>query len=413
MTLNVESGFKNFRIEYVAEASTGVAPANPTYLLFADRMRSINVQSEAGIAPLRFLGDSDVDSFVLGAEDASIAFEYAQEDRDLTGDILEDAITRNADNNLSASFTVVVREERTLDVGLNLGGSRVYSVGKGGFITSFNLAGELDPPEPLIATSTLTFEKVRSYRVDQPLATTLIGFKSSSAADVTQSVTIESDGTPATVDQTAAVAGITYVSMGVTTYASMDSISLDLECAGDIIVSINTGTDAAPVEGAVLCTIRGSTYYGGGEGDLGIPPLGTGAHASAIAGTFATLSGSTILWSAAALADVVVSSADFSTDNMIGGQVLPTAGTRRKKILVGGTEHIANANVVGEFASHANIDDHLGGTAATFTWKISATGSNKTINLTGTIKQAVPRVYDQSAAMEIGLSFQGKALTIV
>lgn len=411
MPLNLESGLKGFRAEFVAETTTGVAPANPTWLAFSDGLISISVATDASITPLRFLGDADVQDFIYGSEDASMVVTYAFHDRVLTADLLEDAITRDADNNLSSSYTVVVRESRTLSVGADSAGSRVYTVGLGGFVTGYTLGGELDPPTPLQAAATITFEKIRSYKIDQPSAASDLYAKSSNASDTTQNVTVENDG--AGVSQSVQLNGTTAVSLGASTYTTIDSISLDAECIGDVVVGINDAAHPSVTEGVVLCTIRGSAYYDNSEGDLGVPPLGSGSHASAIGGSYATLSGSTIQWNSAALADVVVSSVELSVGNMVGGQLLSTAGTRRKKILVGGTEYALSAQVVGEFASHENIDDQLGGTAANATFQVGAAGANKTITLSGAVKsESGGRQYDQSGAMVLNTTLMGKSAAI-
>jgi hypothetical protein len=418
MPLNIESGYKNFRIEYVAETTTGVAPVNPAYALFSDGVESFGGAeiARASVTGLRFLGDADVDSFILGAEDSVVPIRYALHDRALTADILNASIVRDADNNMSSSFTIVAREERTLSVGIDSAGSRTYTVSKGAFATDYVLAGELDPATPLLATATFTAEKTRSYQIDQPTsATQLLGINSTSTADTTQSVRIEDDGTPAATDQTAALSGTSNVSMGALTYDQVDSVSLDASCEGDVEVWLNTGSDATPVKGAVICTIRGSDYYGSGEGDLGVPPLGTGSHGAAIGGTpkFATLADSAVTWGAAALADVAVSRVQLSTSNMEGGQLLPTLGTRRKKILVGGTGYTVTAQMVGTFASHDNIDDHLGGTSGAFVWAIGDAAANKTMTLSGAIKTSpAGRIYEREGAMVLDVEFMGTSLAI-
>ncbi len=134
----------------------------------------------------------------------------------------------------------------------------------------------------------------------------------------------------------------------------------------------------------------------------------------AIATAMCTLKGSTIEWNSAALADVSVANVSLSVDNFEGGSSLPTAGSTNQSIIVGGSTYTVSAQVVGTHQTHANIEAHLAGTAATFTWKPSAT-SAKTLSLAGAIMMS-----PGGASFEIGqgvpvldIELQGEGLTLV
>ena len=413
MSLNLESYLKGFRIVYVAEATYGVPPTNPTWLLYSDEVEQIGGDIvRAAITPQRVLGSANVASFILGSHTSQLALRYRVHDRTLADDVIEDAMVRDADNLLAASHSIMVRHERTLTVGIDSAGTRDYIVAQGGYITSGVLTGQLEPATALTFAPLYQCQRVRKYRIDQPDtsgADVLIGIKSSAATIVT--VTIEDEG--ASVSQTKALAGTVYTSMGVTKYGNIDAIRLASAIPGDLLVSINTGSDATPVEGKLLCTIRGGTFYGA-DGDLGIPLLGSGSYPMAIATAMSTLKGSTIEWDSAGLADVSVANVSLTVDNFEGGSSLPTAGSTNQSIIVGGSTFTVSAQVVGTHQTHANIDDHLGGTAATFTWKPSAT-SAKTLSLAGTII-----MNPGGANFEIGqgvpvldIELQGEALTLV
>jgi hypothetical protein len=88
-------------------------------------------------------------------------------------------------------------------------------------------------------------------------------------------VTIEDDG--GTTAETVTVPG----GGSVTTTASfgdIDAVELDTDTDGDVVVSDGGGT--------VFLTIKGSDRYPAGEGDLGVPALGNGSHASALNSDF-------------------------------------------------------------------------------------------------------------------------------
>lgn len=409
MPLNVESGIKPTRIQYVAESTTGVAPTDPAWKRYSDIAVSMDAQTVASIFRQRGLGQYKVNAFFQGAETADWTIGYHLHDRDLTGDVLNTALVRDADNNLAESHTVVERMDRSLSVGAASAGSRLYTVGLGGFIGTMGLAGSLEPAEPILATPAYAFEKIRSYRIDQPASATLLGANSTDAADTTQDVTVEDEDAATTL--TATLNGTTEISLGASTLADIDAVALSAQTKGDVEIWVNTGTDSSPVKGTVLCTIFGSDHYGGSEGDLGVPLLGSGSNASAIGGSFALLTASTLQWGGSALADVVVESMSVTIENNLDR--LPTAGTRRQKIFPGQLDISADTDLVGNFQSHVNLDDHLSGLAQSLTWQVG-TGANKTITLTGAIKE-VPggRTKDaETGLIRLSTTFAGQDGTI-
>jgi len=58
------------------------------------------------------------------------------------------------------------------------------------------------------------------------------------------------------------------------TFSDIDAVELDTDTDGTVVVSDGSGTD--------FVTIQGSDSYPAGEGDLGVPTLGSGSHASAL-----------------------------------------------------------------------------------------------------------------------------------
>jgi len=384
MSLNVESGLRQWRIEWIAETTYGSPPTDPDWTWFSDGVESFGGDvARRGITPQRWLGDADVQSFILGSVDSILPMRYALHDAAMLDTPLAASITRDVDGNITNSVTIVGRMERSLTVGVDSAGSREYIVGLGAYVTDMTLSGSLEPPTPLMVSPTYTCKRLRKYRVDQMSGATLVGAKSTDVGDTTQTLTVEDED--AGTSQGKQLNGTTFVSLGASTYADLEGMWLSAECAGDVQIYENTGTDTAPVAGLLFATIRGQDYYGS-DGDLGIPLLGSGSRGSTLGSTYATLAGSTIEWGGAALADVVVSEATLTIGNMEGGVLLPTVGTTDKSVIVGGTSYVFTTQLVGTFGSYINIDDHLGGTEASLTWKPVTSALNHTMTLTGALK---------------------------
>lgn len=375
---NFESGIRPMRIEYVAETTTGTAPANPTWVRYSDKPIEFRQRSLVDLFRNVGLGSADVQDFLPGPETHDFVVDYELQ-RAISADAINAGISRNADNQLTASHTIVAKMSRSTGaLGADAGGIRLYYVGLGAWIGRAVLNLQTQSGEPIRTRAEYAAGKGRIYRVDQPSSATLIGINSTVAGDTTQAVRIESDGTPATVDQSATLNGTTYVSMGASTYATIDSISLNLETLGDVEVSINTGTDGAPVKGAVLATIRGKNYYAGAEGDLGIPPLGTGTHQAAIAATYEQFRASTLERPAATGLAFAVANAELTVDNNI--QRIPVLGIRQE-IQPGQRSITLTATVFGTTETHDKLDEHLGVVAASAV----LTMPKSAITLTGSV----------------------------
>lgn len=398
-TTNVESGFKPTRLEWVAETDTGVAPTDPAWNLFSDIARSIDASLAIEIFGQRGLGSAVVQAFKRGAETADLVVAYELHDRDLTADALEDGLTRDADNNVPNTHTVVERMDLSTGGGSDGGGIRLYTVALGGVIGTTVVAGSLSPPE-LLVTLSYAAEKLRSYQIDQPSASETMDVVSSDAADTTQTLTIENEG--ASTTEGVALNGTTPVT-STASFADMDAAHLDAETAGDVTI---TGTTSS----ALFMTIRGTTATGA-DGDQGVPLLGSGSHASAIGGTFADFASNPVQWGGSDLASLVVESVELTVNNNL--ERLQTSGTRSQKIFAGPLEVTATAPLVGIVQSHTNIDDHVLGTEQNLTFPIGS-GANKTITATGAIKEDPgSRQKDPNTGIvRLATTFRGKDVQI-
>lgn len=399
-TLNVESGQRNWRIEFVAESTFGSEVTNPAYSLYSDVVTQLDFPDVSrDIFEQRKLGDADIQAFFGSFEDASMSLSYHVHDRDLTNDPLNDAITRDGDQNLSNSHNFVARGELTTSGGVNDAGSRVYIVGLGGIVETYTLTGELGG-EPFVGTPQYRFQKVRIYQIDQPSAGTTIDIVSDDAND-TMGFTIESED--ASTSETGTLAGTT-TQTTVATFADVDAVFLDSAPVGDVTVTDGTNT---------LMTIRGDTSYGGSAGDQGVPLLGTGSHATAIGGSFAQLTNATVQWGGASLADVAVRNVEINVDN--GVETLGVAGTRIQKVLSGPTSISASSGIVGTLQMQTQMDEFLRLLEQNFTLDIGgAGGTNETITLSSAIKAetGTPSIDPETGFIEFDTSFTGKSVSI-
>ena len=404
---NFESGLRPMRVEYIAETTTGTTPANPVWNLFSDKVLEFNQNSEVDIFDLLGLSDVDPADFLPGPETHTFPIAYYLQQA-LSASAANDGLTRNADNQLPNSHTILARMDRsTGSLGANAGGIRLYYHGVGAWVSELSLDLQTSTGEPVLVTQDYAAEKGRIYRIDQPASATLLGIDSTVAGDTSQTVRVESDGAPATVDQSASLNGTTYVSMGASTYASIDSLSLSAEALGDVQLSINTGSDASPVKGTVLATIRGKNYYNSAEGDLGVPPLGSGSRGAAIAATYEQFRAATLERPLSTAIAFAVANATLRVNNNM--EIIPVLGLRQE-IQAGRRTTELTANVFGTVETHAGLDEHLG---AVDTDNIVLTLPKSAATLTAAVLASPGQIgISGGATVQLGRTYRAKGITV-
>lgn len=270
-----ESGTSPVRLEWIEETTEGVTPDNPDWNAFSYNIENYwNWEPDANTTALRGTGDDHPRGFFNGAETHEASFEYslARWFVDGSGNAQDPsyyALDTDADNSHRGSHTVVSRQDYTQD-GNDGAGRRVYVVGKGGKAGSVTLPFETEEGTPILVSLEYQFEKIRAYTIHQPSASTTLDITNNGSTSV--DVTVENEDASTTETITVA-SGATVTSTE--TLAGLDAIELSNEVDGDVVVTDGSGTTFA--------TIKGSQAYPADEGDLGIPALGTGSHASAIA----------------------------------------------------------------------------------------------------------------------------------
>lgn len=323
MTIITEGGLLPSRIEYVAEDTQGVTPANPSWEMPSERVSefdpgyTLNYSEDSGLGEVDFTRDPTT-------EETEMSMTYALQRWLLDGagtlqDMASYGLVRAA-NRLPASLSVVRRIESgdlnpdfgnaplvqpasTVDARYNPASatdgsgstakvSRAYDVLKGvdvGESTATaergNTAWEMELTCPA--------EHGRSYRIDQPTASTDLLVWSTDAGDTGYTVTIEDEGAATSETVSLDATNATTQVLTANSYANIDAIQIEDPngnvisedsdtYVGNIVVAVNAGTATSPAEGEWLTVMWGSAEYENTYGDPGIPPLGTGAHASAI-----------------------------------------------------------------------------------------------------------------------------------
>jgi len=364
--MNTEGSIREQRIEIARETETGVFPADPSMIAFSDNLTSFEWSPSAGIEERRGLGSPDVSDFFNGPEEHEITIEYDLQrfPVDNNGDPLDpggDGLVRDANNALPSTHSMLVREENlgvpaseTVN-GATPKDTRLFLVGVGGYLSEVAFSGDPGGQQPVTAEITYQFAKVREYQIDQPTGDALdITNNGSQAVDVT----VE-DEDAATAETLTVGAGATATTAAA--FGDLDAVDLSTDLDGDVVVAEATSGDE-------LARIRGSDFYGHGEGDTGVAALGGGSHAGEIGTSYETILNDTIQRPTGAPLSIEVNSVDFTVDNDI--ETRTQVGTPRMAFSVGDRTIEASATVVGPTESVQNAEQALGEQAGTFRWTL-------------------------------------------
>jgi hypothetical protein len=401
-----EGGLRAKRIEFAREAVLGEAPSNPDFKRYSDNMTGFGWSPTPGTQEGRGLGDADVTEFFGGPEEHEFTVSYwlQQFPVDATGDALDatgDGILRNSNNQLPASHTVVAREDKDgLAPASTVNGStskdtRVFQVGFGCKVDEVVFTGDPGSDQPIIAEVTYVAEKGRRIQIDQPDAATALDVVSTDDAD-TMDVVVEDEGAAKT--ETITLNGTMTVS-GATSFDNIDAIWLTDDPVGDVTISTTGGDD--------LCVIRGSDYYGTGEGDRGVPVLGNGSHASAIGTSYETILDDSIQRGGSDIADIELNSVSLTVSNNHDSRT--QIGTPRPALSVGNRDVSLSATLVGETESVKMADEALGTAENNIVWTLDG-GTLQVDSAALTDPSDIDDEVGQSA-MSLDNGFTGKGLT--
>lgn len=293
-----EGGTEPLRLEWVPEAVEGITPTDPEWNLFSNEVYGRwDTEPDANTQAQRPSGTIKPTGFFNGAEtwEASFSWDMMQWFVDASGNTLDpsnDFIQLAQDNSLKTTHTVVERKEHYDGNGNVI--SRQFTVGKGGHPDEVTVPFETEDGTPIQNTASYQFEKIRKYTITQPSASMTLSIENTGSSSV--DVTIEDEGA-ATTETVTVSAGSTATTTS--SFADIDAVELSTDIGGDIIVSDGSGT--------TFVTIRGSDAYPASEGDLGVPALGAGSHASALAESYVIFLDDTLKYTGGEIAPEIAS----------------------------------------------------------------------------------------------------------
>jgi hypothetical protein len=394
-----EAGIGALRANFIRETTAGTTPTNPAWLRFSDELDSAGDWSpNTNLAARTAIGTPDIVGFSIGAEDHEVSVAYKlQRWPAAAGDASYDGLVRDSNGFLPSTHSILFRQVLSNEGTQSGGDLHIYTYGTGAKFNTVRLSGDSGDSEPVLVEGTYVCEKVRSYAVSQPNASTTMTVVSSSASDTTQDVTVE-NLTGAT-SETISLTGTTPAA-GVTSFSDIGAVRLSAETVGDVTVTFTTG-------GETCVVILGSASHQNIEGDLGLPLLGSGSYESALGTGLEHILGDTITKGGSAI-DVNVMTMAIEVAN----NVQADAVTRQKtKVLNEGMRDVtASVTVFSARGSHDATIEHLKATAGDIVW----TMDGGTITLSSAVLTAPgSRTYDKGAAtMQRDNTFTGQGLTI-
>lgn len=387
---NPESGLRDHRVEFIRESDLGVVPEDPEVLKYSDTISEVSWSPDSTNEPRRGLGDADPTDFIRGPEthEVTVAYDLVKWFLDESGtakDASYDGMARDEDNLLPNSHTFLDREdkgsiqsENTVS-GNTSRATRIYTVARGGLVDEVSVAGDPSDSQPLTVELSYVFQKVRSYQIDQPDGNQLVGAKSSSTEDTSQTLTVEGeDDSGSYTTETISLDGDTPVG-GTTSFAAIDAVHLDQEAQGDVTLFVNEGTESSVTEGDDLAVIAGVETYNGVEGDLGVPGKGSNGSredASSL-GEPETFLGDVIQRSGSPVPHEIQSMTVTVANNV---ETTERAEGFGLSLFPANRNITAEATMYGETTTHDLLVDHLENNQMDFTWEMD----NGTVTLTNT-----------------------------
>lgn len=414
-TRRVESGLRNYRIDFIRETRFAETPTDPDYLKYSGVISSFGWDPGSEPDQRRGLGDADPVEFQKGAEEHSFSIEYDLIKWFTSGgsphDAAYDGLQRDGDNLLPSSHTIVTREsksnileEATEDGGSGQRDTRIYSVGRGGLIDEVTVTGEADDTTVVTVGLEYTVHKARSYKLDQPNGD-LLCVRSTDSNDTSQTITLEEED-PTGNSETLTLSGTSLVSTS-NTYADLDAAELNAETAGDIEILINTNTTTSPTAGALLGTIHGQVSYEGNEGDLGVPAVGAGSREAVPSGDYQTFVGDSITRAGTSYTHEI-SSVELTVSNDI--ESIERTETYGMALFPGSRDIEFEATMFSENATHELLKENLQNDVNNLVWALA--GGDLTLQNTVLSEPGERAAEEGEAVMTTDNTFVSQGLTI-
>ena len=374
-----ERGTTPKRIEWVEETTIGETPSNPDWNLYSDAVDgTLDVEPDVNVERLDTVGDPDAQGHFTGPENSEGSITYSLQQWFIDGggnaqDAAYYAMARSSDNALIGTHSYVERSEHDTG-GADGAGRRIYLVGKGGRPSEVTVPFTTDDGLPVQVELSYQFDKVRLYDISQPNASTTLDITNNGSTSV--DVTIEDEGASTTETNTVAN-GATVTTTE--SFGDIDAIELNTDTDGDVVVTDGSGT--------TLATISGSQNYADGNGDLGVPALGSGSHASALGSDYVIFNDDTLDYTSGNIASEVISGELTVSQGLDDNS---QTGTSRLNIHPTNREVTWNVDVAGEAMVVDQVMDHLQGNTSDIRWTAdegTITGPNAQITSPGTTQK--------------------------
>jgi len=350
----VESGLQEMRIEWAEEPTPGEPPADPDFKPFSREIDELSTTIDGAKEATDALGFRDFVEMYRGPEESEVTLSYAQYNfpLDASGNVVDPiGYPMTLPEGDYPSLTVVSRRDVQTG-GADGAGYREFLVAFGARPTASSLDGDPSAAEAIPQELTLPAATARPHIVHQPASDGSLVVRSTDATD-TNSVTIESED--GTVTDTVDLPGADPNTVVTTeTFGDIDAVFVEGEHAGDIQVGTDDGSGAIDVE--LLETPLTGSNTDGVDSEEGIPPLGTGSHATQPSGEGTVFLGTQTSWTGSALAPRL-HTLDLSVD--LDSSREPVQTSRRQAIDVGQRTVEFDADVAGPYESADKIKAHL------------------------------------------------------
>ena len=342
------------RIEWVEESTPGEPPADPDWQPFSREIDELSTSIDGSKEATDSLGVRDFIEMYRGPEESELTLSYAQYNfpLDADGNVVDPiGYPMTVPEGDYPSLTVVSR--RDVQSGGRLdAGYREFLVVLGARPTSSTLDGDPSAAEAIPQELTLPSATARPHIIHQPASEGEVVVRSTDADD-TIDVTIESEG--GTTTETVTLPGSDSNTVVTTeTFGDIDAFYAEGEHAGDIQVGTDDGSGA--IDTALLEKPLTGTNTDGADSVEGIPPLGTGSHATQPSGEGTIFLGTQSSWAGSAVGPRL-HTLDLSVDLDTSRE--PVQTSRRQAIDVGQRTVEFDADLAGPYETASKIKAHF------------------------------------------------------
>lgn len=362
-----ENSLQDARAEWAVETTEGVPPSNPAWNRFSDYLADVpgwdgGPDTNEGNA----VGSGDVVEITRGSEEHSLTLEYwlQRSPVDSNGNVV-DPIGYPLTHDYSGEYdthTVVFRRETTSG-GNDGAGFRMYTVATGAKPLNATIPGDPGDAAPQAPELEYEAEYGRTHVIHQPSSSTTLDVTNNGSTSV--DVTIENEG--ASTTETVTVAGGTTT----TTTASFGDVDVIYIASGtpDGTINVTDGAGTDILESPLQGTSTTDPDY-----EIGIPPLGTGSHASAIGNDPEQFLGlnANINRGGSVISDRV-HGFDFSVE--VDSSTEPVVGSRNPKVDPGTRVASIDTDLAGPYESTKQINEHFRGTESDVVLTLGGTSS--------------------------------------